>query len=101
MEELYWMAASSAESWELAFERSLAAACVGRARITASKCSGVEPAETVQLPPSRRIDSTAELARSEFGSRRGTMVSTSCCMPFLSEVKSGGAGLFAGRSIFL
>ena len=30
----------------------------------------------------------------------GMMASASCCMPFLREVKSGGAGLFEERCIF-
>ena len=39
------------------------------------------------------MDSTGTLVSNELGLRRGTKVSMSCCIPFLRDVKSGGAGL--------
>ena len=52
MEELYWMAASSAESSGLAMRRTWAAAGAGRATMTESKWSDCMPAETTQPPAS-------------------------------------------------
>src|ERR1700721_1168817 len=93
MEELYSMLATSAESSRVHMRSRLAAEYAGTARMTPAKSSELDPAETIQLCPSRWTASTGALVSDDDGVRSATIASVSCCMPFFNDVKIDAGAL--------